>query len=178
MTMIKNPRAEETPEKWAEYVAWQQACIDKIDDKGVWVLPGAGIFVDINKPDKAYDVTFIDMDRTAPMGIPEGVWPKMKRTVTMKRKHVTPTMIAVFTDMGWSPNIFHLDKAMFKVVESALRLDSGRLEIGGIVKIRRQKGDENLYMWQTVFAGLIKHMGTAADLFKTTYGDDAKLIKF
>jgi hypothetical protein len=178
MTMIRNPRAEETPEKWAEYVAWQQACIDKIDDKGVWVLPNAGIFVDIDKANKAYDVTFIDMDRTAPLGIPDSVWPKMKRTVTMKRKQVTPTMIAVFTDMGWSPNIFHLDKAMFKVVESALRLDSGRLEVGGIVKIRRQNGDENLYMWQTVFAGLMKHMGTAADLFKTTYGDDAKLIKF
>ena len=186
MIKSKNPRDKVSPTQWAAYVAWQKHHVDRIKQDGVWCIPAAAMFVELDHENKCYDVHFAqpsiddvevpEEQRQAHEVMHEGI---VKAMLTARKK-VAPTMIGVFTDMGWKPNIFMgVDPKLGRSIEAALRNEAPALEIGGIVKLERTMSDSSKgFLWQTVFSGLMAHMESAKELFKAHYGDRAKLTKF
>ena len=180
-----NAREGVSAEQWQEYVAWQKTMTEQVNDGGQWVLPAAGIFVHLQHKEKTYDVHFGNPAYSKPLEEHTVTEQRMHRifmrAVTRMRVDVMPAMIAIFGELGWSPNMmYNVDKKVGEVVEGALRHEAEAIKVGGIVKVA-QAGQKGHVFWQSVDAGLMKSAGTAAELFTAAYNDQgrkAKLIKF
>lgn len=168
-----NPRLGVSAEKWQEYVEWQKTMTDNVNDGGTWVLPAAGIFVELNHKEKTYDVHFGDPAYSKPVDElsdeEQTVHRAFMRAVKRMRIDVMPSMIAIFGEMGWRPNMmYNVEKDVGSMIEGTLRHEAEAIEVGGIVKVSK-KGVKNHVFWQSVDAGLMKSVGMAADLFTAAY---------
>lgn len=180
-----NAREGVSAEQWQEYVEWQKTMTEQVNDGGQWVLPAAGIFVHLKHKEKTYDVHFGNPAYNKPLEEHTVTEQRMHRifmrAVTRMRVDVMPAMIAIFGELGWSPNMmYNVDKKVGEVVEGALRHEAEAIKIGGIVKVGKA-GQKGHVFWQSVDAGLMKSAGTAAELFTAAYSDKgrkAKLTKF
>lgn len=181
-----NARDGVSAEQWQEYVKWQKTMTEQVNDGGQWVLPAAGIFVSLKHKDKTYDVHFGNPSYGKPIEEHSDAEQRMHRifmrAVTRMRVDVMPAMIAIFGELGWSPNMmYNVDKKIGLAIEGAMRHEAEAIKIGGIVKVSDKEAKGMHVFWQSVDAGLMKSAGTAAELFTTAYSDQgrkAKLIKF
>ena len=185
MTHMKSPRSTIKPSEWAHYVEWQTKQIGGLADDGRWVLPGSGITVHLNKPECSYDVEFNEFsigvkhadDVVKPVNEAERQMFErmMTREINRRRRSVVPTMIEVFTDMGYTPNAFvGIDKPMFKTLLATLKSEAERHETGGYLHVTRKSDlDENKekHDWQVVFRGLVKYIDLNDPVIRKRFGE-------
>lgn len=182
-----NAREGVSAEQWQEYVTWQKTMTEQVNDGGQWVLPAAGIFVQLKHKEKTYDVhfgnpTFNITEEEAKDEESMKLRSMFMKSVTRMRMDVVPAMIAIFGELGWSPNlIFNVDSKIGRTIEGTLRHEAEAIKVGGLVKISEKGERGNHVFWQSVDAGLMKSAGTAAELFTAAYNDQgrkATLTKF